>query len=95
MVTIKLATHTKFWSLLFVFSVLITSIIPYIAYMWISNYIPSSLFYTNYMGATAIVYWTKADTYFLTIFFCCFLLALDGVVVYIDYLRGGYASKMR
>ena len=95
-VTIKLCTHTKFFSGLFIFSILITSVIPYIGYMWISNFLPSlDSIYTNYINGTAEMYWTKADTYFLTIFFCCFIFALDYAIVYIDYMRGGYASKMR
>ena len=37
-VTFKLATHTRFWSILLLLSIIITSIGFYILHMWISNY---------------------------------------------------------
>ena len=37
-VTFKLSTHTKFWSVLLFFCIIVLSLGLYIAYMWISNY---------------------------------------------------------
>ena len=37
-VTFKLSTHTKFWSALLFFCIIVLSLGLYIAYMWISNY---------------------------------------------------------
>ena len=89
-VTFKLATHTKFWSTLLIICVLILSIALYISYMWISNY----FFSEHYLG-TAYMAWTTGETYFVVLFSTCFILFLDGIVVFIDFRRGGYISKMR
>lgn len=37
-VTFKLATHTKFWSSILIWTIILTSLGLYLAYMWISNY---------------------------------------------------------
>lgn len=37
-VTFKLSTHTKFWSVFLFIAVSILSLSLYVAYMWISNY---------------------------------------------------------
>lgn len=37
-VTFKLATHTRFWSGLLIFSILITSLGFYILHMWLTNF---------------------------------------------------------
>ena len=89
-VTFKLATHTRFWSFCLIFSITILSLGPYAAYTWISNYYLS----VNIVG-TAYQAWTTGDTYFVVLFCICFVLFIDGVVVFIDFRRGGYASKMR
>lgn len=58
--------------------------------MWISN----SLFST-YIKGTVYMAWTSGETY-LTVLFCISLiLFVDGIVVHIDFNRGGYSSKMR
>ena len=89
-VTFKLATHTKFWSTLLILCVLVLSIALYISYMWISNY----YFSEHYLG-TAYMAWTTGETYFVVLFSTCFILFVDGIVVFIDFRRGGYISKMR
>jgi hypothetical protein len=35
------------------------------------------------------------DCYFIVLFCVCGVLFLDGTIVFIDFHRGGYASKMR
>ena len=37
-VTFKLATHTRFWSMALILSIIITSLGFYVAYMWVSNF---------------------------------------------------------
>ena len=37
-VTFKLATHTRFWSILLIITIIFLSLGFYVAYMWISNY---------------------------------------------------------
>lgn len=89
-VTFKLCTHTKFYSGIFIFCVLILSLCLYLAYMWISNY-----YITDNIQGTTVVAWTSVEPY-LTVLFCvCFVLFIDGIVVHIDFNRGGYSSKMR
>ena len=54
-VTFKLSTHTKFWSVFLFISVSLLSLFLYLAYMWISNY---KLSY-HVVGTTYIA-WTTA-----------------------------------
>jgi hypothetical protein len=89
-VTFKLATHTRFWSFCLIFSILVTSLGFYAAYTWISNYFLSP----NIQG-TAYIGWTTPETYLVVIFCICLILFVDGVVVFVDFRRGSYASKMR
>lgn len=54
-VTFKLSTHTKFWSVFLFIAVSLLSIVLYISYMWISNY----AFSDNVVGTTYVA-WTTA-----------------------------------
>ncbi len=58
--------------------------------MWISNYVIS----TNILGSN-IVAWTSTKTYLTVIFCICVVLFVDGIVLHIDFIRGGYSSKIR
>ena len=89
-VTLKLATHTKFWSAMLIISIVVISIGLYLAYMWISN-----VAFSDFIQGTTYIAWTTAEPYFITVFCCCLILAIDGVVLFIDFERGGYASRMR
>jgi flagellar biosynthesis protein FlhB len=91
-VTLKLVTHTKFWPVLLILSIVLFSLGFYIGYMWISN---SVVILTDNMLGTPIVAWSSAITYFFVLFCCCFILFLDGVLITIDFHYGKYASKMR
>jgi len=91
-VTLKLATHTKFWSIALVVSILLFSLGFYIGYMWISN---SVVIITDNMLGTPVIAWTSGIAYFFVIFCCCLILLLDGVLITIDFHYGEYASKMR
>jgi hypothetical protein len=89
-VTFKLATHTKFWSVILFFAVSFLSVGLYAVYMWISNYALSS----HVVGTTYVV-WTTFETYLLVLICLIFVLTIDGIVLSIDFDRGGYISKMR
>jgi len=91
-VTLKLATHTKYWSWVLVLSILVTTIGLYIAYMWFSNY---KAILSDHILGTNIVMWTNLKSLFFLIFCCSLILLIDGVVVTIDFHYGNYASKMR
>lgn len=58
--------------------------------MWISNYV----FSDNVEGVTFIA-WTSADCYFIVLFCVCMILFVDGVVVFIDFKKGGLTSRLR
>jgi len=73
-----------------VFSISVLSLGLYVAYMWISNYALS-----NDVQDTSFIAWTTPQTYFVVLFCICIILFLDGVIVFIDFRRGSYASKMR
>ena len=90
MVTFKLATHTRFWSVCYLLSILITSLGFFALYTWISNYALSPP-----IEGTAYIGWTTGEAYLVVLFCVCMVLALDGVVVFIDFRRGSQASKMR
>jgi hypothetical protein len=51
-VTFKLATHTKFWSILLFFGIVCLSLGLYEIYMWISNF----YFSTYVKGTTSMFY---------------------------------------
>jgi hypothetical protein len=89
-VTFKLCAHTKFWSIIFAFCVIILSLCIYLAYMWISNYTIST-----YILGTNIVAWTSTKSYLVVIFCCCIVLFVDGIILHIDFIQGGYSSKVR
>lgn len=90
LVTFKLATHTKFWSGLLVFSILFFSLGLYVAYMWISNYA-----FSIYLTGTIVQFYSNAESYFMVLYSVCLVLFVDGLVVSVDFDRGGYASRMR
>jgi len=58
--------------------------------MWISNYYLSPA-----IEGTAYTAWTSGDTYLVVVFCVCFVLFIDGIVIFGDFRKGGYASKMR
>ena len=89
-VTFKLATHTRFWSSLLVFSIIVLSIGLYLSYMWISNY-----YFSDNINGTALVAWTSGECFFVVLFGICFLLFIDGIAVHIDLMKSGVISKMR
>jgi len=69
-------------------SMLCLSICLYIAYMWISNVL------SGVRGVVTIAY-TTLDVYLSVLFCIGVLLLLDGLLVFANFGRGGYASKMR
>lgn len=89
-VTFKLSTHTKFWSVFLFVAVSLLSVFLYVVYMWISNY---KLSY--HIVGTTFIAWTTAECYFVVLLCLVFVLTIDGVVLAIDYHRGGFISKMR
>jgi hypothetical protein len=58
--------------------------------MWLSNY-----FFSDNILGTTIVAWTSVKAYLTVIFCICLILFVDGIVIHIDFNRGGYSSKMR
>ena len=89
-VTFKLSTHTKFWSILLIISILFFSLGLYVAYMWVSNY-----YLSDYVKGTTMTFFQNAETYFIVVFCVCLVLLVDGIVLSIDHDRGGYSSRMR
>lgn len=89
-VTFKLSTHTKFWSILLFISIIFFSLGLYVAYMWVSNY-----YFSTYLTNTMFFYFTNPEAYFIVLFCICFVLFIDGLVLSLDFQRGGYASRMR
>ena len=89
-VTFKLATHTKFWSFILVAAILITSIGFYLLHMWLTNFA-----LTDYVYGTTRVAWTSLECYFIVLLCVCIILFVDGIIVFIDFNRGGYTSRMR
>lgn len=88
--TFKLATHTRFWTICLFLSILVLSLGLYVGYMWISNY-----FLSVSIEGTAYISWTSIEIYFVVLFCVVSVLFLDGLVVFLDFRKGGYASKMR
>lgn len=39
--------------------------------------------------------WTSIETYFVVLLCVCMVLFVDGLVVFMDFRKGSYASKMR
>jgi hypothetical protein len=54
-VTFKLSTHTKFWSVFLFIAISFLSLFIYLAYMWISNYSLS-----EHVIGTTFVAWSTA-----------------------------------
>ena len=89
-VTFKLSTHTKFWSIILVAAILITTIGFYVLHMWLTNFA-----LTDYVYGTTKVAWTSLETYFVVLLCVCMVLFVDGIIVFVDFNRGGYTSRMR
>jgi hypothetical protein len=89
-VTFKLATHTKFWSIILFITIIGLSLGLYVIYMWISNY-----FLSDNIEGTVYIAWTSFETYLVVLFSVCVILFVDGLVVFLDFRNGSYASKMR
>lgn len=89
-VTIKLSTHTRFWSCLLLLCIIFLSLGLYILYMWISNY----FFSIGLIGTTWMSYQT-ISTYLVVLFCTIVVLVLDGIIVFCDFFKAGYISKMR
>ena len=89
-VTFKLSTHTKFWSVLLFVCIVVPSLGLYVAYMWISNYN-----FSDYLRGSVRPFYENGETYFLVLFSSCVVRLVDGLVLSIDFERGGYASRIR
>ena len=89
-VTFKLITHTKFWSWLLVIAIIVTAFGFYCLHMWLTNFA-----LTDYVQGTTLVAWTSLECYFVVLLCVCIILFVDGIIVFLDFSRGGYASKMR
>lgn len=89
-VTFKLGTHTKFWSIFLLLAITITSIGFYVLHMWLTNFT-----LTNNIYGTTVVAWSSVKCYLVVLLCVCIVLLVDGLVIFTDYNRGGYASKMR
>lgn len=89
-VTFKLATHTKFWSYMLLLAILLTSIGLYLLHMWVTNFALTD----NILGTTRVA-WQSFECYFIVVLCVIIVLFVDGVVVFVDFQRGGYASRMR
>ena len=91
-VTFKLSSHTKFWSVILFIAIIFFSVALYIAYMWVSNsYFVTMMWVTN----TTSMFYGIGNTFFIVLFSICFVLFVDGIVLSTDYERGGYSSRMR
>ena len=89
-VSLKLATHTKFMSKLLLFSLLFLAIGIYVAYMWISSVFP-----TSGINNTTMMFFTSAETYFVVIYGMCLILLIDGFIISLDYDNSGVIKKLR
>lgn len=58
--------------------------------MWLTNFA-----LTDYVRGTTVVIWSSFETYLVCGLCVCVVLFVDGIVVFTDFERGGYASKMR
>ena len=50
---------------------------------------------TEYVAGTTYMAMTSGETYLVVLFSVCVVLFVDGIVVFMDFKRGGFASKMR
>lgn len=88
-VTIKLSSHAKSWPIA-LFIITGASLLIYLIYMWISNFALS-----DHIQGTVVTSFQTGETYLLVLLCICSILAIDGFIVFLDFDRGGYASKMR
>lgn len=80
LVTFKIAAHTKFWSWINAISIFFLSLCLYLAFMWISNVMD-----TTVKGAIIPIY-SSLKTYLLVLFFVCVVLMIDGLVLFIRHI---------
>ncbi len=58
--------------------------------MWVSNFL-----FSEHIKGTTYTAWTTIESYLVVLFCSCMVIALDGVVIMVDFEKGGYSSKMR
>lgn len=82
--------HVQYWTKLFVFSLVVCSLGPYLIYVWISNYTMS-----QYVERTAIMCFRTLLTYFVVIFVTCLALLIINIVIYILFHNNSILKKIR
>ena len=90
-VDFKIAIHTKFWTIIHILVIIFTSLLLFIAYVWLSSMYPGFAVYE-----TAFRIFSTADFY-LIIFFCVGLLVVVDVLIMLllEINAGGLVEYLR
>lgn len=88
--TIKIAMHVRHWTGLFLFSVIGCSLMPYLVYIWISNYTLS-----KYVHGTVIMSFITPVTYFVVTLVTILCVIIVSIIIYVNFHSNKMVKKLR
>ena len=87
---VKIAMHIRHWTVLFLFSVIGCSLVPYLCYIWISNYTLS-----KYVQGTVRMSFVTPTTYLVVILVTILCIAIVSLIIYISFHGNKVMKKLR
>ena len=85
----KLAMHVKHWTRLLIFSMIFTSFVPYIGFLWVTNFVIA-----RYVQRTAIMAFKCGLTYFVVIYVTILMMLITSNLIYISFKRMGLVEHI-
>jgi hypothetical protein len=87
---IKIAMHVRHWTGLFIFSVVVCSLAPYLIYIWISNYTLA-----KYVHGTVIMSFRNPATYLVVTFITIICIMIVSLIIYATFHTNKMVKKLR
>lgn len=87
--TIKICIEIRHWTKLLFFSVIVMSLMPYFAFIWIANF-----YFKRPIQLTIIMSFASAKTYIAVALIVMLAVALDNVIVSVRFSQSKILRKM-
>jgi len=87
---VKITMHVRHWTGLFIFSVVVCSLAPYLIYVWISNYTLA-----KYVHGTVVMSFRNPATYLVVTFITIFCIMIVSLVIYAMFHTNKMVKKLR
>jgi hypothetical protein len=86
---LKLAMHVRHWTTLLILSMILTSFMPYLGFVWLTNY-----FIARYVQRTAIMSFQCILTYCVVILTTVFMMLITSNVIYFLFKKTGLVQQI-